>query len=263
MKTTSIVSLVTVFSLSAFVTSCADPLTKSMKNLGYRTAIPTPVQSNIGDIYTTPDYRRPYMQLRHHFTKAEIRKIMEPLRMDVAVPNSEGEASYKISTSADVISYVKADLEASGARKFKVIYSGVNEYVVPETYFEDIVYPQIKAKAPARDFKNKYVVTGLLQVGSLEYEFFKENGTKIDINPGSKLAKDLTAKLGAEWKINSKKNLSFSQPRFLGYRMGVLTERTFTPKIYGPSFSASPPATQVTVRELSRSEMMRLSSATN
>lgn len=244
--------------ISLFLGSCADPLTKSMKSLGYRTAIPTPAQAHIGDIYSRPDFRSPHQLIRHHFNPNEIENLMQPLQTAVAVPNSSGESSYKISASADIISYVKADIEASGARKFKVYYSGVTEYVVPETYFEDIVYPAIKQRNPTRNYSGKYVVTGLLQVGALEYEFFNENGAKVNIIPGTEIANKITSKLGAEWKINNKNNLSFSQPMFLGYRMGKLSDHNFEYAPHSPTFHDGTSPSGVAVRELSRNEMDRI-----
>jgi hypothetical protein len=234
-----------------------------MKALGYRTAIPTPAQAHIGDIYSTTDFRRPYWLLRHNLTEKEIDGIMSKLQMSVAVPNSSGDSSWNISVSADVVSYVKADLEANGARKFKVSYSNVNEYVVPETFFEDVVFPKIEAQAPGRDFKGKYAVIGLLEVGKLEYEFYNEKGGKIALVPGSELVKDLTAKLGAGWKVTNTNTLAFTQPHFLGYRMGRIEEGTFIPKGFTPppdGTAASPAATGISVDKLSRKEMNNFSS---
>lgn len=117
----------------------------------------------------------------------------------------------------------KVELETYGIRKFKVTFSGVHQYVVAKTRFEDEIYPMIKNKMPNRNFDKKFVMVALLQVSSLEYEFFNEKGGKVEVKPGSEIEKVLRGKIGVEWSANQRDNLSINSPKFIGYRMARLT----------------------------------------
>jgi hypothetical protein len=266
MKLPSLPSLVAFIALPVISTSCLDPLTKNMQEMGYRTAIPTPSRAYIGDLYNSTDLRNPHWLLENNFSEDQIAKFA-PQRNLVNVPNSGGESKWNITVDANVISSVKGALEANGARTYKINFGDVYEYKASDSYFEDTVFKNIRKKAPRRNFNGKYAIVGLLQVGSLTYDFYDSKGGKIEIQPGSDFAEQVTGKLGAGWQVTKNKSLSFNQPMVLGYRMAKLEGAAFSPPASPQATSrpapAAPPSGKFgaapAVRELSVEEMKQIS----
>ncbi len=71
------------------------------------------------------------------------------------------------------------------------------------------------------------VIVALLQIASLEYEFFDGSGDKIAITTGSELENLLKARHGAGWSATENNTLRINKPRFIGYRMAQLNEVSY------------------------------------
>lgn len=212
---------------------CAtDPLTKTLKDLGYAPAIPAPATQSIGDIYEKANLRDPYLLMREYYPREELKTMMESYSDPVAIPDSSGERRYKVSAAADIIGKVNVELSKNGITSFKVKFNGAHQYLISKTKFYTEISPKIRKimqdisdrdNNKLFDLNNKFAILALLQVDGLEYEFYNDRGAKVSVRPGSQLEQVLKANIGADWLVNQKSNLSFSSPRFIGYRMGRLT----------------------------------------
>lgn len=206
------------------LTSCADPLTDRLKKLGYAAAMPMPQTAHIGDLYNDKNRRSPYAYLRQDFDPAEANAITSKYVDEVVIPNEQGAKKWSVTAKADVVNYAEAELTATGAKTFVVKYTNVKQYLLSTTQYGEVLLPLIKAKNPRRNLDGKYMVTGLLQAGTLEYEFYRQNGTKIDVTPGGEIEKVFKSKFGAEWSSNNRQNISFSSPHFVGYQLSQVSD---------------------------------------
>lgn len=220
------------------LSGCAtDPLTRTLKDLGYVPAIPAPATQNIGDIYEQANLREPYLLMREYYPSKELEAMMKSYSDPVAIPDSSGERKFKVSAKADIIGKVNAELSRNGITSFKVKFNGAHQYLISKTKFYTDISPKIRKaiqnildmdNTKLFDLNNKFAILALLQVDGLEYEFYNDRGTKVDVSPGSQLEQAIKANIGADWSVNQKSNLSFSSPRFIGYRMGRLTGGGYT-----------------------------------
>lgn len=219
--------IVIAFGLMILLFGCAsDPLTQTLKKYGYASAMPLPATMYIGDTYETKGLRNPYMVMKDRLSDY-IQQVMETIKDDASIPDTSSESKFNIEAEADFIGEAKAELSAYGVSKFKVHFGGVVQYIISKTKFEDEIYPKIKNAYSGRDFDKKYVIVALLKVSTLEYEFYDKDGGKISIAPGSKIEKVLKAKLGAELSASKNNKLSVSSPRYIGYRMAQLNEKSY------------------------------------
>ena len=206
---------------------CAsDPLTQTLKKYGYAPIMPLPATMYIGDIYETKGLRDPYVFMRDKLSDY-IQQIMETIKDDASIPDTSSEQQFNIGAEADFIGEAKAELSIYKIAKFKVHFGGVVQYIISKTKFEDEIYPKIVETYHNRNFDKKYAIVALLKVSTLEYEFSDKDGGKISIAPGSEIEKVLKAKLGAEWSASKNNNLSISSPRYIGYRMAQLNEKSY------------------------------------
>ncbi len=213
--------------ITALLFGCAsDPLTRALKKCGYAPVMPTPATMHIGDIYGTKGLIDPLVFMRDNLFDY-IEKIMEKAEDDASIPDTSSERQFNIGVEADIIGEAKAELSVYRIAKFKVRFGGVVQYIISKTKFEDEIYRKIREIYPIRNFDKKYVITALLKVSTLEYEFYDKDGGKISIAPGSEIEKVLKAKLSAEWSASKNNNLFISSPRYIGYRMAQLNEKSY------------------------------------
>ena len=213
--------------ITALLFGCAsDPLTRTLKKCGYAPVIPTPATMHIGDIYETKGLINPLVFMRDNLFDY-IEKIMEKAGDDASIPDTSSERQFNIGAEADIIGEAKAELSVYRIAKFKVRFGGVVQYIISKTKFEDEIYRKIRKIYHNRNFDKKYVILGLLKVSTLEYEFYDKDGGNILITPGSKIEKILKAKFDAGWSASENGNFSISSPRFIGYRMAQLNERSY------------------------------------
>jgi hypothetical protein len=147
---------------------------------------------------------------------------MDSLKNPVVLSGESSDKTFEIKAETDIIGYAKADLNANNITHFKVSYGNCFEYIATETQLEDEVIPGIIKRLPnhnPQEYNGKYIIWALLKADSAQYEFFDKNSLKVNIEPGSELEKILKSKIGAEWSSNTQKNLSFSTPHFIGYRI--------------------------------------------
>ena len=181
---------------------------------------------HIGDIYDSKGLGDPYVFMRDRLSDY-IEEIMDSAGDDASIPNTSSERQFNIGAEADIIGEAKAELSAYHIAKFKVRFGGVVQYIISKVKFEDEIYRKIREIYPIRNFDKKYAITALLKVSTLEYEFYDKDGGNISITPGSEIEKILKAKLGAGWSASENDNLSINSPRFIGYRMAQLNERSY------------------------------------
>jgi len=213
-------------------TGYADPLTNMLKKNKYAPMVPIHEVQHIGDMYRTHDVNRPpVILMRDLLTSTELDAFMGKSSKDpVQLPVVSGDNKFDLTVKADVIGYVKGELGGKHVRKFKVKVGDAVQYVISEDKFANELYPIIKRKRPKSNFDGSYVVIGLLQAGSLEYELIDGNGAKIAVEAAGDIEKIVKAKLGAEWNANKDKNLSISKASFIGYRIGKMFEGGFRSK---------------------------------
>lgn len=220
--------IVIAFGLMILLFGCAsDPLTQTLKKYGYASTMPLPATMYIGDIYETKGLRNnPYMVMQDKLSDY-IQQVMETIKDDASIPDTSSESKFNIEAEADIIGQAKAELSIYHIAKFKVRFGGVVQYIISKTKFEDEIYPKIRETYSNRNFDKKYVIVALLKVSTMEYEFYDKDGSKISIAPGGEIEKVLKAKLGAEWSASQNNTLSVSSPRYIGYRMAQLNEKSY------------------------------------
>jgi len=220
-------SYIVLMLLISLLFGCAsDPLTQTLKKYGYAPVMPAVSTMNIGDIYETKGLREPYVLMRDKLSDY-IQQVMETIKDDASIPDTSSERQFNIGADADFIGEAKTELSAYKIAKFKVRFGGVVQYIISKTKFEDEIYPKIVETYPNRNFDKKYLIVALLKVSTMEYEFYDKDGGKISIAPGSEIEKVLQAKLGAEWSASQNNTLSISTPRYIGYRMAQLNEKSY------------------------------------
>ncbi|MFZ5563485.1 MAG: hypothetical protein ACOZBW_05485 [Thermodesulfobacteriota bacterium] len=223
----------TLFVVALVASGCAhDPLTRTLKKNGYAPIPLAPATVAVGDIYESKGFKELYVSTRDRLSDY-IGEVMESIKDDVSIPDTASESEFNISAEVDLVGGASAELSAEKISKFKVSFRGVTQYVISKTRFEDEVYLKIKEEYPGRSFDKKFVVTALLRVAGLEYEFYDKKGGKVSVDPGSKIEQVLKAKLGGEWSGSESGNLTINSPRFIGYRMGQLSESSYTIKSAG------------------------------
>jgi hypothetical protein len=149
-----------------------------------------------------------------------LRDVMGAHLRRVDMESLSGKQNFKLSLEAAYIGIAKGDLEVTGARKYRVTVSTPVIHDSPfDSQLEPILIPAIKTKFPSVPLEGKYIVRSLLEVSGMEYEFFSENGGKVNISADQKLVQSLTAKLGTEWKVTREGKLTITQPRYIGYRL--------------------------------------------
>lgn len=221
--------------LMIMLAGCAttDHLTKTLRQYGYAPAIPAPKIMHIGDIYETPNLKKPaYFLMREVFPSDELNKLMDSSKNSIIIPSSSGEKTFKFSANADIIGKASVTLSKNNVTRFKVKFGDMQQYEVSKSRYRNEIYRKIKETLSSSntnnkmgfDLNNKFVILKLLQAGSLEYEFYNEKGGKIEVKSGSDFEKALKAAIGFEWSANQNSNLSFSSPTFIGYYMGELTQ---------------------------------------
>ncbi len=210
------------------LSGCAsDPLTQTLKKYNYAPIIPLRATANVGDIYNTKGLLDPYIFMSDHLSDY-ITQLMEQIKDDASIPDVEGEKQFNIGAETDIIGIAEFELSAYGITKFKVRFSGVVQYIISQTMFEDKLYPKIKETYPDRNLDKKFVITALLKVSKLEYEFYNKDGIKVSVKPESQIEKVLKAKFGAGWNASENNNLTTTEPRFIGYRMAQLNEHSYS-----------------------------------
>lgn len=219
--------IVTALGLIILLSGCvSDPLTQTLKKYGYAPIMPLPATMYIGDIYETKGLRDPYVFMRDNLLDY-IQQNMEKIKDDASIPDTSSEHQFNIGAEADIIGQAKVELSIYHIAKFKVRFGGVVQYIISKTEFEDKIYPKIRETYPNRNFDKKYAIIALLKVSTMEYEFYDKDGSKISIAPGGKIEKLLKATLGAEWSASQNNTLSTSSPRYIGFRMAQLNEKSY------------------------------------
>jgi len=223
---------------SIMVSGCAsDPVAKLLKsNGGFAIVKPPSAGETLGDVHRKKNLLEKSIAMKDVLNASDLQAMMASREAQVDIPSTSGTKSYTFTAEAAYVGVAKADLEAKGARKYRV---AVSNPIVYDSAFDShlaaVLIPAIQEKFPNVSLQDKYIVRSLLQVGGLEYEFYKEDGGKINIAADKQLAEDLSAKLGTEWKITADTKLTITQPRFIGYRLARIDKE-------GAPISASPGA---------------------
>ena len=203
-------------------TGCArDQVADLMKSNGGFAAVRPPSASEyLGDVYQKANLIDSSISMKNVMNSNDLDTMMKDHAKAVTLPSSSGNSSFKISADASYVGIASATLEASGATNYSVNVSDPVIYDAPlDGYLAPVLIPSIQSRFPNVSLQGKYIVRSLLQVGGLEYEFHRENGGKIDLSVDKNLVKNLTAKLGAEWKVTRDGKLAITQPRYIGYRL--------------------------------------------
>ena len=228
---------ITLFiSLCVFITGCKDPLTNLIEKNGFVALTPPMARGTIGDIYDTADLKNPVLT----YSTNESATIMSAAANPVSIPITSGFTTNALTANADIVGKADFELQAYGVKSFKVTFVNPEQYLLQEAPFEEKDYPAIRTNNPDISFDKKYVVTALLQVSSLDYEFYDENGGAIS---ASILTNIIQNKIGGNWDIVESNSLVISEPRFIGYRLGILT-----PTNYNNTLAYTPGKSSVKVK---------------
>ena len=245
---------------------CAsDPLTRTLKRLDYAPIIPVPKTQHIGDIYDTAELKNPpFILIRDLFAKEEVDAFMNSLEDEVSLPSVSGKKTFRLNAAADIVDQAEAELRSYGITKFKVRFGGAYQYLISRQRLEDELFPKIRRQLPSpRPFDGKYMIIALLKVSELEYEFFRDNSTKVSVASQGELEKVLQGKLGAEWKGNERQNISLNTPRFIGVKLARLKKVDDSDRLQAATVETvlmTPPyefeeLTVVELRQLQESEL--------
>jgi hypothetical protein len=176
----------------------------------------------VNDIYREKNVHTMPVLLMQNLTQEQRDKLPPVPTPKVLLRQTLGEKTYKIDLAVDVIGQASGTLAAQGARKYSIKFGDVHEFTSSEDDFETR-FALIKSFRPGSDYEGLWAVAGLLQAKSLEYTFFREDNTKIELKPGSALATQVTGSLGVGWTTNQNSSLTFTSPYYIGYRMKRLT----------------------------------------
>ena len=236
--------------------SSTDPLTKKLNAIQYVAAAPAPANLQISNIYRHNNIRQPVIRLSDALSSTEIETLMAESKSDVSLGDSSGTKQWKIDAKADVITKIKAQLEAEGASTYSIKFGNAREFKLSEFVWLRKTGPALyeKMSEPPGFYQDTYVIIGLLQVDSLEYGFFRENGAKIEVSPGSDFTEKLTGSLGAGWSATGNNTLTFDQSRFIGYRLARVKESDI--QRFSSQFADQPSNTKFDA--LDRAEMMQV-----
>jgi hypothetical protein len=208
--------------------SCAgpkDPISKLLKDNG-NFAVVRPVRTglSLGDVHNKANLQESSIPMSRVLGANELTKLMGENMQSINLPIEGGQSSYGITADAAYVGVAKAALNASGAKKFSV---KAHDAVIYDAPFDATLYPEIipaiQKKYPRVNLSEKYIIRSLIKVKGLEYEFYKDNGGKIDLSADPELVKELTAKFGATWKVSKNSSLIITEPRFIGYRLAKVS----------------------------------------
>jgi hypothetical protein len=237
-------------------TGCAgDPVAELLKrNGGFAVVRPPSDGEYLGDVYRTKGLMEQSISMKDVMEPDALNKVMTAYLKRVDIESISGKKDFKLSLEAAYIGVAKGDLEISGAHKYRVT---VSNPVIHDSPFDaqlvPILIPAIKSKFPNVPLEGKYIVRSLLEVDGMEYEFFSENGGKINISADQNLVRNLTAKLGTEWKVTRDGKLTITRPRYIGYRLARIDK-------VGGAVAAAPSVAAAAVAGQPASEGTKLSS---
>ena len=213
--------------LPLIFTGCAtksDPVAKLLQSNGQFAIIRPPSDREyLGDVYRTKNLIQKSIAMRDVMSESDLDNMMAGRKEQVSIPSSSGNSSFKLSAEAAFVGVASGDLEVTGAKNYSVTVTDPVIYDSPlDSHLASVLVPSIKSKFPKVSLQGKYIVRSLLQVGGLEYEFHNDHGGKINLGLDKKLLKNLTAKLGTEWKVTGDNKLVITKPRFIGYRLAQI-----------------------------------------
>ncbi len=228
-----------------FVGGCHDPLTKQLKDLGFRTfpGESARVTQHLGDIYNTTDLReRPALSMSDTgmFNDQELADMIEDYKAsDITIADSSGTKTYELKTDANIIGKAAVELQLKGVEKFSIEFTGASVYLVSDFEWLYNLQPEILRRARATagndyNINNKFSVLSLLRVEGLTYTLYDENNSKIDVAPGGEIEKIVKAKLGAEFSSKNQSSISVSRPSFIGYSLGYVADTPVEGLVFNP-----------------------------
>ena len=224
-----------IFAACSVTDSGLDPLSKTLKSMEYAVAVPAPKRLEIGNVYRQRNLRQPVVRLSDALSRDQVDTLMATLGTAVSVPSFGQDTSYDLDVNADVIGKITSSLKLNGARRFNVTFEDVREYTLTELDWIEKVHPALMERLgnDVDRLLGGHAIVSLLEVGALEYTFLKESGGRLELVPGTDLFKEVTGKLGAGWKATSDGSLRIADKRFIGFRMGEITQGASVPSI-GP-----------------------------
>jgi hypothetical protein len=216
------IALATGVAIALSFSGCAnDPVVELLKsNGGFAVVRPPSDGERLGDVHRNKNLLEKSISMKDVTDSASLHAMMLSRSQQVDIPSTSGSRTFSLSVDAAYVGIAKAEFEAKGVRKYRVSVSKPVVYDSPfDSHLSATLIPMIKSRFPDVSLKNKFIVRSLLEVGGLEYEFLRDDGVKIDVSIDPQFIKNLTAKLGTEWKVTETGNLTISQPRFIGYRL--------------------------------------------
>lgn len=253
MKKWNVVRVILSSIALALGTGCAtDPLTRLLRDNHYAPLVPVRARQDVGDLFNKVDLTSSAIGAREVLGETIVSNLMVAIENPVSLPIVSGDRKFAIRGSADVIGYAKADLEAQGIRTFRVKPGDAYQYQWSDFAIESNLMPKVQMAWPQKDLSGLFVVTAVLRVNSLEYEFFNGEGVKVAVESKGLIENVVKGKLGGDWIANENKNLSFVKPRFVGYRVSRIVQgrpdssatriwpfRLFTPLNWGATESVT------------------------
>jgi hypothetical protein len=243
-----------LIALSLFCSCAKDPVVQLLHSNGGFAAVHPPSSGELlGDVYRTTNLSEKSISMRDVMDEKSIEEMMKSRSEKVDIPSTSGTSVFNLTADAAYVGVAQADLELKGARKYHVSVSNPIVYDSPfDSHLIPVLISAIKNKFPNVPLEGRYIVRSLLQVGGLEYEFSREDGTKIDLGLDRNLVKNLTAKLGGGWSITKDGKLSISEPRFIGYRLARIQNDGGASGIAaGPAPAATPTTRSAKIKVIS------------
>ncbi|QNN23660.1 hypothetical protein HED60_15725 [Planctomycetales bacterium ZRK34] len=204
--------------VSIYCVGCTtvDPLTAYLNHHGFKPIFPPTSKATVGDLYESSTLSGQPVELVENLLSSDERNsLMASVSRDVTLMNSSRESKYKIDSDIFALGYIRIELENEGATSFRVSAGNAREYLMSSGYFNRALLPRLKQRSV--QVVGAYIYK-LLEVDTLEYEFYREDGTKIDVKPGDRISQVFQDRVGAQWSVNERNNIEITSPRFIGFQ---------------------------------------------
>jgi hypothetical protein len=215
-----------VITIAILLDGCtSDPMATLFKqNGGFALVRPPSDRAYIGDVYDKPGGTE-IIAMDDVLTKDALQASMQKVQANVDVAQISGTKSYSLDVHAAYIGYVEAALSADGASSYTISVQNPHVYAAAvDSNLKPVYIAAIKKAMPSENLKGRYIISGLFSVDGLKYDFYKKDGSRIDLSIEPGLSKEITAGLSGSFTVSQTGSLEITAPRYVGYRMVEVTK---------------------------------------